>query len=49
MLLLFLYSTGLTGTGPLYTRLQLSIACKGLANLDKLSKSDPFVVRNNPR
>lgn len=38
-----------TGTGPLYTRLQLSIACKGLANLDKLSKSDPFVVRNNRR
>lgn len=30
--------------GALYTRLQLSIACKGLANLDKLSKSDPFVV-----
>eukprot|EP00903_Cladosiphon_okamuranus_P006483 g6342.t1 len=34
----------LSGAGPLYTRLQLSIACKGLANLDKLSKSDPFVL-----
>ncbi|CAM9106881.1 unnamed protein product [Scytosiphon promiscuus] len=34
----------LSGSGALYTRLQLSIACKGLANLDKLSKSDPFVV-----
>eukprot|EP00904_Undaria_pinnatifida_P002983 jgi/Undpi1/12686/HiC_scaffold_6.g02354.m1 len=29
---------------PLYARLQLSISCRGLVNLDKLSKSDPFVV-----
>ncbi|CAN0027201.1 unnamed protein product [Ectocarpus sp. 4 AP-2014] len=34
----------LSASGPLYTRLQLSISCKGLVNLDKLSKSDPFVV-----
>ncbi|CBJ26471.1 n/a [Ectocarpus siliculosus] len=34
----------LSASGPLYTRLQLSISCKQLVNLDKLSKSDPFVV-----
>ncbi|CAN0354382.1 unnamed protein product [Pylaiella littoralis] len=34
----------LSDSGPLSTRLQLSIACKGLANLDKLGKSDVLVV-----
>ncbi|CAM9580283.1 unnamed protein product [Ectocarpus sp. 12 AP-2014] len=34
----------LSESGPLYTRLQLSISCKGLVNMDAFSKSDPFVV-----
>ncbi|CAM9367387.1 unnamed protein product [Ascophyllum nodosum] len=34
----------LSGAGALYTRLQLSISCKDLINLDHMSKSDPFVL-----
>ncbi|CBJ26472.1 Copine [Ectocarpus siliculosus] len=33
-----------TRPDPLYTRLQLSISCKGLVNMDTFSKSDPFVL-----
>ena len=42
---LFAFCAFCLHAGPLYARLQLSISCKGLVNLDKLSKSDPFVVR----
>lgn len=31
-------------SGAMYTRLHLSISCKGLVNLDAMSRSDPFVV-----
>ncbi|CAM9486288.1 unnamed protein product [Ectocarpus sp. 6 AP-2014] len=34
----------LSESDSLYTRLQLSISCKGLVNMDTFSKSDPFVL-----